>query len=280
MNIKLVMADIDGTFLDSAGQPSEGALAAIQAIRSCGIKFTLCSGRGNPGMRSFVDLLKLEIPYIVSGGAAIIEPLDQSVIYQKKMSERQIRQAIHLGLLSGCEIIFHDAWNQYVLSSDEFWEDNCYGKWIKANGWQKLHRVQSWQEAPIQQIIRMDFFSQDERLPLLAEEVKNLGVDLHAFVMPRNIEISDRQVDKGKALIQLVEHLQLQLGNVMTIGDNVNDISMLEAAGIGVAMRNSSPDVLRRVNYLAPGCDEGGLAYTLNHLLAGKLSELRVPFTQ
>jgi hydroxymethylpyrimidine pyrophosphatase-like HAD family hydrolase len=51
---------------------------------------------------------------------------------------------------------------------------------------------------------------------------------------------------------------------------------MLEAAGVGVAMKNSLPEVISRADYLAPGCDDGGLALALNHLLAGTMSEIKL----
>jgi Cof subfamily protein (haloacid dehalogenase superfamily) len=276
LNIQLVVADIDGTFLDSEGGPSLGALEAIQAIRSRKIIFTLCSGRGNPGIKPFVDLLKLKQPYIISGGAAIIEPHSQSVIRQELMSEKQIQQVYQLGRQTGSNIILHDAWNIYVLSSDEFWMDANSWEWMKGYGIQDFKRIHSWEEIPIHKIIRMDYFNNLRELPRLADEVEGLKENLRAIVMPRNIEISDHNAGKGSALVHLADYLHIPLENVMSLGDGLNDISMLETAGVGVAMKNSLPEVICRADYLAPGCDEGGLARALNHLLAGTLGEIKL----
>jgi Cof subfamily protein (haloacid dehalogenase superfamily) len=280
LNIQLVVADIDGTFLDSEGKPSRGALEAIRAIRSQGILFSLCSGRGNPGVKPFIDLLELRQPYIISGGAAIIDPLRERIIRQEKMSASQLHQAIQLGIRSGSDILFHDAWHLYVLASDEFWEDIKSWEWMKGYGWQDFRRVHSWQEIPFHQIIRMDYFNLPENLPRLADEIDQLDENLHAIVMRRNIEISDKRVEKGTALQHLAEYLHIPLENVLSLGDGLNDISMLESAGIGVAMKNSAPEVIRRADYLAPGCDEGGLAAVLNHLMAGTLGELKMAFME
>jgi Cof subfamily protein (haloacid dehalogenase superfamily) len=276
LNIQLVVADIDGTFLDSEGRPSQGALEAIQAIRRQGILFSLCSGRGNPGIKPFVDLLKLKQPYIISGGAAIIEPHSQSVIRQEIMSEIQIQKVYQLGQKTGCDIILHDAWNIYILSADEFWEDANSWEWMKGYGTQNFKRIHSWQEIPIHQIIRMDYFNDLKKLPQLANELEGLNENLRAIVMPRNIEISDQKAGKGSALAHLADYLHIPLENVMSLGDGLNDISMLETAGVGVAMKNSLPEVIRRADYLAPGCDDGGLALALNHLLAGTMSEIKL----
>jgi Cof subfamily protein (haloacid dehalogenase superfamily) len=280
LNIQLVVADIDGTLLDSEGKPSLGVLEAIQKIRSLGIKFTLCSGRGNPGIKPFIDLLKLEQPYIISGGAAIIDPHRHSIIRQEIMSESQIHQAVQLGIQSGSDILFHDAWHLYVLSTDEFWTDVRSWEWMKGYGWQDFMRIHSWQEVSTHQIIRMDYFNQPEQLHRLAEDVEKLNEHLHAIVMRRNIEISDHRAEKGLALAHLAEVLHIPLVNVMSLGDGLNDISMLETAGVGVAMKNSSPEVICKADYLAPGCDEGGMASALNHLMAGTMGELKLAFME
>jgi Cof subfamily protein (haloacid dehalogenase superfamily) len=276
LNIQLVVADIDGTFLDSKGRPSQGALEAIQAIRSRGIIFTLCSGRGNPGIKPFVDLLELKQPYIISGGAAIIEPRTQSVIRQEIMSEKQIQQVYQLGQQTGSDLILHDAWNIYVLSSDKFWVDANSWEWMRGYGTQNFKRIHSWQEIPIHKIIRMDYFNNLVKLPQLADEVEGLRENLSAIIMHRNIEISDKKAGKGSALAHLADYLHIPLENVMSLGDGLNDISMLETAGVGVAMKNSLPEVICRADYLAPGCDEGGLAFALNHLLAGTMAEIKL----
>ena len=276
MNIQLVVADIDGTFLDSEGRPSQGVLEAVQAIRNQGIKFTLCSGRGNSGIKPLVDLLKLEQPYIISGGAAIIDPRNQSVMHQVIMSENQIHAVYQLGLETGSDLIFHDAWHLHVLSTDEFWEDINSWEWMKGYGWQDFRRIFSWQEVPVQRIIRMDYFNRPEKLSELAVSLEKLDVNLHSIVMRRNIEIADGRVNKGAALTQLAEILHIPLENIMSLGDGLNDISMLKTAGVGVAMKNSSPEVIRKADYLAPGCDEGGMASALNHLMEGTMGELKL----
>ena len=168
----------------------------------------------------------------------------------------------------------------YVLSTDEFWEDVISWEWMKGYGWQDFRRIHSWQEVPIHQIIRMDYFNQPARLPQLAENLEKLDEHLNTIIMRRNIEISDKQVNKGAALAQLAEILHIPLENIMSLGDGLNDISMLKKAGVGVAMKNSSPEVISRADYLAPGCDEGGMASALNHLMAGTMSELKLVFME
>ena len=124
-------------------------------------------------------------------------------------------------------------------------------------------------------IIHIHLFNQDDRLPQLAEEVNDLHANVHVNIVVSKLEITDCKVNKGLALSYLAGYLKVPLKNVLAIGDDVNDISMLKAAGIGVAMKNSPSEVISQVDYLAPGNDEGGLALMINYLLSDSLDNLR-----
>jgi hydroxymethylpyrimidine pyrophosphatase-like HAD family hydrolase len=102
-----------------------------------------------------------------------------------------------------------------------------------------------------------------------------LKENVHTNLVFSKLEITDGKVNKGLALSILADYLKIPLKNILSIGDDVNDISMLKAAGIGVAMKNSPPQVIRQVDYIAPSCDEDGLAFMINHLLSGTLNCLR-----
>lgn len=275
LNIKLVVADIDGTFLDSAGAPSRGALDSIRRLRSQGIGFSLCSGRGDPGIRPFVEQLELDQPYIVSGGAAIVNPLNRSIIYQCLLNENQFRAVSAYGQATGCNLVFHTPLQLFVVADDDFWQEVCQTKWLGVNGWHNLFRANSWQELWPRSIIRIDYFNELDRLAQLAAEVNGLAQQVHAYHMPHNLEIADASVNKGTAVTRLAAYLGIPINQVLSIGDNVNDISMLKAAGVGVAMRNSIPQVISSADLLAPSNDEGGLASVIRHLLDGTLECLK-----
>lgn len=275
LTIKLVVADIDGTFLDSTGAPSRGALHSIRRLRSQGIGFSLCSGRGDPGIRPFVELLELDQPYIVSGGAAIINPLNRTVISHSPLSENQFRAVSAFGAAAGCSMVFHTPLQLFVVASDDFWHNVCEAKWLAIGGWHNLFRAHTWQDLWPRSIIRIDFFSQLNRLSQLAAEVNGLAQQVHAYHMPHNVEISDVSVSKGAAVTRLADYLHIPIHQVLSIGDNVNDISMLKAAGVGVAMQNAAPQVISSADLLAPSNDEGGLSTVIDHLLDGTLQSLR-----
>ena len=89
--------------------------------------------------------------------------------------------------------------------------------------------------------------------------------------LPQNIEINNKNTDKGTALLELAGLLGLGRSNTMAFGDGRNDISMLTAAGIGVAMGNAHPDVKRIADLETSDNDSSGVAQVIFKLLQGTL---------
>ena len=80
-----------------------------------------------------------------------------------------------------------------------------------------------------------------------------------------NLEINIRTAHKGRALARFAEYLGLSLANCISFGDGANDLTMVEAAGVGVAMANACPEVLAAADYVTTSNDEDGVAAALRH---------------
>ena len=82
-----------------------------------------------------------------------------------------------------------------------------------------------------------------------------------------NLEVNTATASKGNALLWLAAHLGIPRAAVMAAGDGSNDLDMILKAGLGVAMANSQPEVLAQADYIAPSCDEDGIAAVINGIL-------------
>lgn len=82
-----------------------------------------------------------------------------------------------------------------------------------------------------------------------------------------NLEVNTATASKGNALLWLAAHLGIPRAAVMGAGDGSNDLDMIVKAGLGVAMGNSQPQVLAKADYIAPSCDEDGIAAVINGVL-------------
>jgi Cof subfamily protein (haloacid dehalogenase superfamily) len=85
--------------------------------------------------------------------------------------------------------------------------------------------------------------------------------------VPRNVEINREDATKGRALLALAKHLGLRREQVMAFGDGLNDIAMIENAGVGVAMGNAVDEVRRVADKITATNDEDGVAAVIETLL-------------
>ena len=98
----------------------------------------------------------------------------------------------------------------------------------------------------------------------LTERFPQLAV---SSAIPENVEINQARANKGEALMALAEHLGLEREQTMAFGDGINDLSMIRAAGVGVAMANSAEEVLQAADRVTASCDEDGVAIVIEELL-------------
>jgi Cof subfamily protein (haloacid dehalogenase superfamily) len=106
-------------------------------------------------------------------------------------------------------------------------------------------------------------FSDPDSADLALARLRASGVAVSA-ALAFNGEINDEKGHKGGALTKLCAHLGCTMENVMTIGDGANDITMLQMAGVSVAMENAAPEVKAAAKYVTASCDENGVAQAIH----------------
>ena len=109
---------------------------------------------------------------------------------------------------------------------------------------------------------KVQFFTNrpDVRLQLMEELPRRFKELAVSSSVVDNVEINQSKANKGEALLALGEHLGLMREQIMAFGDGLNDLSMLKEAGIGVAMANACQEAKELADWIAPSCDEDGVA--------------------
>ena len=109
---------------------------------------------------------------------------------------------------------------------------------------------------------KIQFFTRDMELRarLLTEIPQVFPGILATSSSPQNIELNQDTANKGDALLALAKHLQLDPAQTLAFGDGLNDVSMLRAAGTGIAMDNAEPDIKVAADWVTASCDEDGVA--------------------
>lgn len=233
--IKLIVADCDGTILDSNKKIDSKLIQVIEDLKKRKVLFTLASGRNIYLMQDIIKELKLELPFIINNGA--------NVYKQNKMIVNYALPNEYVDVI--CNSLVNDGFpflayseNRLVYNLNHSLLD---GFKTKLNG--KLTQIEysksiNLTEYPVFKItVATDH--QDDII-----ETKNKIEQLCPLINFNRSEgtlftITNVNATKGNAIQTVADMLNIKMDEVMIFGDNYNDLSMFEKAGIGVAMGNS-----------------------------------------
>ena len=258
----LVAIDVDGTLLDSQSNLSDDTEAAIHAVRAQGIGVTLVSGRGHLPLRPLVHRLRLQQPFIGSGGAYIADPITGQVIEHSPLDRKDVEIIVGLARAAHVGIFFEEQDRLIGEASPEIIHSIRLISGVDVTETQDI-----WREtdaAPTKMFMTGDHAV----LVPLEHEIRQrrLNVNL-VYSAPIYLEVTRQGVNKGSALHRLSAHLGIPLERIAAIGDGGNDVSMFQIAGLAIAMGNALPEVKAAADVVAPTNDAGGVAWALRELI-------------
>jgi Cof subfamily protein (haloacid dehalogenase superfamily) len=256
---KLIISDIDGTLFNSHNDlPPTTEDAVRNLINEHNCVFTLSTGRSFIYTQPLIAYLNIEIPYAYSGGT-IYDPQTESVIFEDPINCDQVAQVVQVAEKYKVSLLAHTVNNMYCQVNQSDWLNVSSREWMKGKPTQCPLRVQDIMAEVPDEIIRLDLFAEVNWLSTVYAEIKELVSDVNVVEMNRSIEITTSKIDKGYALQRIAEYLNIPIKDTIAIGDSLNDASLLNAAGFGVAM-DTAPDQLKKIaDAVVPSSDEGGL---------------------
>lgn len=264
-NIKMVVCDLDGTLLDSNKQISEANLRAIKKAREKGVFTTICSGRIHQMLYAYSRTLDIQGPLVAANGAVILDTRKGEALYRNMISPEDA-----LSLLRFCE---QNEMDYAVLASQgSFFSRGS----VRVRRFEQYNRIAAGQGLPT---IPLSFFDgghsdalRDEIHKILIYEVREGQQKAAAeFVgqIPglawtsseeRLLDVSAAGVSKGDGVRRLAGIMGLQEREICVFGDYCNDISMMETAGLSIAMGNAHGDVKKAALAVTATNDEDGVA--------------------
>ena len=262
----IIALDLDGTLLNSKKELSEGNLAALKKAADAGWEIVPTTGRFYGGMPDFIRGLPFVHYAITINGAYVEDLLEGNEIYTAEMPYKQaidiMKYLDKLPVIYDC-YMDNDAFMTEALKAkvDEIVENPRIRKMFYDLR-KPVPELKEFLENRGQDVQKIQFFTKDANLRLeLLEELpkvfENIAVSSSS---PQNIEINQAKATKGLALIALAEYLGLDRTKTIAMGDGLNDISMLEEAGIGIAMANGCNEALDAADWMTSHCDEDGVA--------------------
>jgi Cof subfamily protein (haloacid dehalogenase superfamily) len=264
--IGLIGIDVDGTLLDSEGQMPTANRDAIHEAVSRGIHVALVTGRSFPFARPIADPLPSSISLIVSSGA--VERGMDGATFARRLLDRHVARAVldaTRGIRHSTALIFdRDAERQVMFESMDWEHPGRKAYWRRNQS--LIAQAVPLEDALIEDPIQVMFNGGVEEMRALEETLRlaahGYAVSLTEYVHRdfSLIDITAPTATKGRALAWRAEQLGLTRDEVMAVGDNFNDLEMLEYAGTAVVMANAVEGLKTRGWHVTGHQDEAGLA--------------------
>lgn len=267
MPIKLLASDLDGTLIADMRSVPKRTRAAIETAMARGVRVTIATGREWGGLtQRFASVLELNTPIICYQGALIIDPQTNETIASEGLSLPLTRRLIDLARLH--RLSLHLFLNGKTYTEFPTEQSRSIMGYVGSDIIEVDDLKQAITASPIKAMI---VHPPAEVEGLLGRLQAALGKDLSVFrSLEPLIEVTSAQVSKGRALANLADYYGFAQSEVMAIGDQDNDIDMIEWAGLGVAMGNASPGAKAVADYIVPPISEEGAASAIERFVLGR----------
>lgn len=267
MAYEILVLDIDGTLTNSNKEISPKTLEAILKIQERNHTVVLASGRPTPGITALADKLKLSHygGYILSyNGAKIINCKTGEIIYQRVLPTDIIpnlhaaAKSYQVGIISyeGDHVITDMEIDEYMIKEAKI--NNIPIK--------KITDFPNYINFPVHKCLMTGHGNRLAEIEPLMKEQFGEHVNIYRSE-PFFLEIMPPNIDKANSLKELLKYLNLSNEQMISCGDGFNDLSMIEYAGMGVAMANAQEIVKNAANYITLSNDEDGVAHVIKEFM-------------
>ncbi len=269
-DIRLLVLDIDGTIAGESNQVNSAVLEAIQAVQTKGIPVAIATGRMYRSALRFHQLVGSTLPLICYQGALIQDPQTQQIHRHWSVSPAQAQALLDYfdqsELRSQISIHMYVDDQLYVAEMNPLTEDYAQRSQIVPNLVPSLSAIA--QRSPTKVLA---LSAEPEQITQLLSDLRQRFDPSELYLtrsVPTFFEATNPLVNKGTAIRYLAEELMnLNATNVMAIGDNWNDLEMLDYAGLGIAMGNAPLAVQKVANWIAPDVEGDGVAIAIQQFL-------------
>ena len=284
--ISLLLADVDGTLVDSQKRITEQAAGAIENLEAAKVSFAITSGRPPRGMKMIAEKVKLSAPIAAFNGGMMVDPNTFDVL-----TARTLDAGVAKGVIDAIAGFGLDVW---VYAGVDWYLRN----------WNAPHRekeertvqfpptvVDNFDAALAQGVAKVVGVSDDYALVASAErEIQRefaQGVhtnqtttsrDVHPSVsaarsQPYYLDVTHPEANKGSVVAALSELLKISAGEICTIGDMPNDTLMFRKSGYSIAMGQASDEVRQAATWVTAGMDDEGFAKAVEQYILAQRSE-------
>jgi Cof subfamily protein (haloacid dehalogenase superfamily) len=274
-SIRLIAVDIDGTLLNSSFQVSDANLQALLDAHERGVEIALVTGRRHDFALPVADSLGFSVTLISSNGA-VTRSSDGSLFHRDLLPAEIAREMVcHMAAFRANTVLSFDREGKGALVVETTELLNvAIRRWMEKNS-EYLDVVQPLEDAVTESPVQATFCGDIARMREAQQALRNSGLWERITVLRTQYEERDLCIvdvlnhgcSKGYALRRWAEHRGIERRQVMAIGDNYNDIEMLEFAGVPVIMANACDELKQNGWMITLGNNQDGVARAVESVL-------------
>lgn len=265
-NIRLVIADVDGTLVTQEKVLTPRSIKAVARLRDAGIAFSITSGRPPLGMQMLIGPLSLSEPIAAFNGGVLVRP-DLSVIRQSFLPAEMAA-----GVIDSIGRHGLDCW---VYTDREWLIRDPNAPHVAREQWtvKFAPTVVPDFSSHLDRVAKIVGVSDD--LPAVARCEQDVQRDLAgqasaARSQPYYLDVTHPDANKGHVVTVLAQLLSIPPSDIATIGDMPNDVLMFQKSGVSIAMGNASPEVQKQATYVTTSNEDEGFANAIERFILGE----------
>lgn len=267
MDYKMIVLDLDGTLTNKDKIITPKTKQALMEAQKRGVKVVLASGRPTYGVMPLAKELEMETygGCILSfNGGIILDCQTREIIFRKEHPVEANRRIIELAKEERVDILTYQ--DELIITNNK---ENPYAKLESKINHLELKQVDdlaSYVDFAVPKFLMLD---DGDYLALVEARVKAaLGKNFSVYRSdPYFLEILPRGIDKAQSLEKLLQTLNMDRKQMIACGDGYNDISMIEYAGLGVAMENAVRPARNAADYVTRSNNDDGIAHVVEKFL-------------
>lgn len=266
---RMLVLDLDGTLTNSEKKLTGRTRKRLLRAMDEGMLLALASGRSPNGILHIAQELEMEKRggYMIAFNGSCIEELKSGRRLKEEFVDRKYySEILALGKEFGADILTYGREQKSLVSNNA---SNPYARLDAVINRMELRERRDLHAALDYPVPKFLFLGEGDRMERVEGELKQrIGDRLEVYRSePYFLEIMPKGIDKGNALRALCESIGLPIGRTIAFGDGYNDLGMIEAAGLGVAMGNAVSRIKEAADYITSSNDEDGVAEALDRLI-------------
>jgi Cof subfamily protein (haloacid dehalogenase superfamily) len=266
MIFRLLALNIDGTLLQSNGRLHRSTKEAVHYVQQKGVDVTLVTSRSYPSANKLANALKINIPIVSNRGAFIANTIEEP-IFEKKIDADVAFEIVRF--LEGFQCQFRLNNEEYSIGNRSKLSNNLMTRTIFSSADPAFYSHQfvdivseALTDTPMNPSKVEVYFEDEEDLDDAIKALKGMFTEINMVKVNKlKLDIVPEGVSKLNGLLRVGEQLGLTSKEIVYIGDDLDDIPLIDAVGLGVAMGNSPFEVKKAADWVTRSNNQHGVTY-------------------